>query len=179
MIDTMKTLSGKEFRKLFNRYETGFYLSEFEYLKDFDPLFPECVGKELKLGYKRKVDVWCEEDAALYAEFIATKERLKRGRLILKINQVWSRVYPAYIYAIEERINVRAKGRESFKYETVQEKQCKLSIMLDGLKDLECEIAMICLLYTSLKKKKKKRKKKKKIVTTTLRYKQSMLRSVE
>lgn len=71
------------------------------------------------------------------------KERLKRGRLILKINQVWSRVYPAYIYAIEERINVRAKGRESFKYETVQEKQCKLSIMLDGLKDLECEIAMI------------------------------------
>lgn len=24
----MKTLSGKEFRKLFNRYETGFYLSE-------------------------------------------------------------------------------------------------------------------------------------------------------
>lgn len=51
-----------------------------------------------------------EEDAALYAEFIATKERLKRGRLILKINQVWSRVYPAYIYAIEERINVRAKG---------------------------------------------------------------------
>ena len=54
----MKTLSGKEFRKLFNRYETGFYLSEFEYLKDFDPLFPECVGKELKLGYKRKVDVW-------------------------------------------------------------------------------------------------------------------------
>lgn len=133
----MKTLSGKEFRKLFNRYETGFYLSEFEYLKDFDPLFPECVGKELKLGYKRKVDVWCEEDAALYAEFIATKERLKRGRLILKINQVWSRVYPAYIYAIEERINVRAKGRESFKYETVQEKQCKLSIMLDGLKDLE------------------------------------------
>ncbi|KLY07075.1 hypothetical protein SK87_00025 [Escherichia coli] len=40
----MKTLSGKEFRKLFNRYETGFYLSEFEYLKDFDPLFPECVG---------------------------------------------------------------------------------------------------------------------------------------
>lgn len=74
----MKTLSGKEFRKLFNRYETGFYLSEFEYLKDFDPLFPECVGKELKLGYKRKVDVWCEEDAALYAEFIATKERLKK-----------------------------------------------------------------------------------------------------
>ena len=139
----MKTLSGKEFRKLFNRYETGFYLSEFEYLKDFDPLFPECVGKELKLGYKRKVDVWCEEDAALYAEFIATKERLKRGRLILKINQVWSRVYPAYIYAIEERINVRAKGRESFKYETVQEKQCKHSIMLDGLKDLELEIAMI------------------------------------
>ena len=53
----MKTLSGKEFRKLFNRYETGFYLSEFEYLKDFDPLFPKCVGKELKLGYKRKVDV--------------------------------------------------------------------------------------------------------------------------
>ena len=51
----MKTLSGKEFRKLFNRYETGFYLSEFEYLKDFDPLFPECVGKELKLGYKRKL----------------------------------------------------------------------------------------------------------------------------
>lgn len=34
--------------------------------------------KELKLGYKRKVDVWCEEDAALYAEFIATKERLKK-----------------------------------------------------------------------------------------------------
>ncbi|CDL46074.1 FIG00639050: hypothetical protein [Escherichia coli ISC41] len=25
----------------------------------------------------------------------------------------------------------------------MQEKQCKLSIMLDGLKDLECEIAMI------------------------------------
>lgn len=99
--------------------------------------------ERIKVGYKRKVDVWCEEDAALYAEFIATKERLKRGRLILKINQVWSRVYPAYIYAIEERINVRAKGRESFKYETVQEKQCKLSIMLDGLKDLECEIAMI------------------------------------
>ena len=44
----MKTLSGKEFRKLFNRYETGFYLSEFEYLKDFDPLFPECVG--IKVG---------------------------------------------------------------------------------------------------------------------------------
>ena len=42
----------------------------------------------------------CEEDAALYAEFIATKERLKRGRLILKINQVWSRVYPAYILSL-------------------------------------------------------------------------------
>ena len=33
----MKTLSGKEFRKLFNRYETGFYLSEFEYLNDSLP----------------------------------------------------------------------------------------------------------------------------------------------
>lgn len=94
----MKTLSGKEFRKLFNRYETGFYLSEFEYLKDFDPLFPECVGKELKLGYKRKVDVWCEEDAALYAEFIATKERLKRGRLILKNKTKCGRVYILLIF---------------------------------------------------------------------------------
>lgn len=46
---------GKEFRKLFNRYETGFYLSEFEYLKDFDPLFPECVGKELKLVINEKL----------------------------------------------------------------------------------------------------------------------------
>lgn len=139
----MKTLSGKEFRQLFNRYNIGFYLSEFEYLKAFDPLFPVCVGKELKLGYKRKVDVWREEDAALYAEFIAKKEILKRDRLILKVNQVWSRTYPAYIYAVEERINIRAKGRESFKNETAQEKQCKLSIMLDGLKDLECEVATI------------------------------------
>ncbi|XQS18039.1 hypothetical protein ACJ6TS_05710 [Citrobacter telavivensis] len=139
----MKTLSGKEFRQLFNRYNIGFYLSEFEYLKAFDPLFPVCVGKELKLGYKRKIDVWCEEDAALYAEYIDKKERLKRDLLILKVNQVWSRAYPAYIYAIEERINIRAKGRESFKNETAQEKQCKLSIMLDGLKDLECEVATI------------------------------------
>lgn len=70
----MKTLSGKEFRQLFNRCDTGFYLSEFEYLKAVDPLFPVCVGKELKPGYKRKIDVWCEEDAALYAEFIAKKK---------------------------------------------------------------------------------------------------------
>ncbi|HGW6104744.1 TPA: hypothetical protein ACNIQM_002912 [Citrobacter werkmanii] len=139
----MKTLSGKEFRQLFNRYNLGFYLSEFEYLEAFDPLFPVCIGKELKLGYKRKVDVWCEEDAALYAKFIAKKERLKKDRLILKINQVWSRTYPAYIHAIEERINIRAKGRELFNNETAQEKQCKLSIMLDGLKDLECEVAKI------------------------------------
>ena len=139
----MKTLSGKEFRQLFNRCDTGFYLSEFEYLKAVDPLFPVCVGKELKPGYKRKIDVWCEEDAALYAEFIAKKERLKRDRLILKVNQVWSRIYPAYIYAIEERINVRAKGSESFKKETAHEKQCKLSIKLEVLKELECEVAMI------------------------------------
>ncbi len=139
----MKTLSGKEFRRLFNRYDMGFYLSEFEYLKAVDPLFPVCAGKELKMGYKRKVDVWLEEDAALYAEFISKKERLKRGRLILKVNQVCSRVYPAYIYAIEERINVRTKGRESFKNETAQEKQCKLSIMLADLKGLECEVATI------------------------------------
>lgn len=139
----MKTLSGKEFRRLFNRCEIGFYLSEFEYLKATDPLFPVCAGKELKLGYKRKVDVWCEEDAALYAEFIAKKERLKRDRLILKVNQVWSRTYPAYIYAIEERINIRVKGSESFKNETAQEKQRKLSLKLEGLKDLECEVAVI------------------------------------
>jgi len=139
----METLSGKEFRQLFNRNNMGFYLSEFEYLKAFDPLFPACVGKELKLGYKRKVDVWCKKHAALYAEFIAKKETLKINLLILKANQVWSRTYPAYIYAIEERINIRAKGRESFKNETAKEKQCKLSIMLDGLKDLECEIATI------------------------------------
>lgn len=139
----MKTLSGKEFRQLFNRYNIGFYLSEFEYLKAFDPLFPVCAGKELKLGYKRKVDVWCEEDAALYAEFIAKKEKLKRDRLILKVNQVWSRTYPAYIYAVEERVSIRAKGRESFKNETALEKQRKLSIMLDDLKGLECEVAII------------------------------------
>lgn len=139
----MKTLSGKEFRRLFNRYDMGFYLSEFEYLQAVDPLFPVCAGKELKLGYKRKVDVWCEEDAALYAEFISKKERLKRDRLILKLNQVYSRTYPAYIYAIKERIDIRAKGRGPFKNETAQEKQCKLSMMLDGLKDLECEVATI------------------------------------
>ncbi|MGL4757327.1 MAG: hypothetical protein ACRCXB_33660 [Aeromonadaceae bacterium] len=139
----MKTLSGKEFRRLFNRCNTGFYLSEFEYLKAVDPLFPVCMGKELKPGYKRKVDVWCEEDAALYAEFIAKKERLKMDRLILKVNQVWSRIYPAYIYAIEERIKLRATGSESLNKETAQEKQCKLSLKLEGLKKLECEVAMI------------------------------------
>lgn len=139
----MKTLSGKEFRRLFNLNNTGFYLSEFEYLKEFDPLFPISVGKELKPGYKRKVEVWREEDAALYAEFIAKKEKLKKDRFILKVNQVWSRTYPAYIYAIEERINLRAKGRVSFKNETAQEKQRKLSIMSEGLKDLESEVAMI------------------------------------
>lgn len=53
----MKALSGEESRKLSNRYKTGFYLSEFEYLEDFDPLSLECARKELKLDYKRKVDV--------------------------------------------------------------------------------------------------------------------------
>ncbi|EHG7610690.1 hypothetical protein J5Y28_000411 [Citrobacter sedlakii] len=139
----MKTLSGKEFRRLFNRNDTGFYLSEFEYLKEFDPLFPVSAGKELKPGYKRKIEVWREEDAALYAEFIAKKEKLKKDRFILKVNQVWSRTYPAYMYAIEERINLRAKGRDLFKNETAQEKQRKLSIMSEGLKDLESEVATI------------------------------------
>ncbi|PWW07099.1 hypothetical protein [Mangrovibacter plantisponsor] len=139
----MKTLSGKEFRRLFNRCDTGFYLSEFEYLKAVDPLFPVCAERELKPGYKRKIDVWCEEDAALYAEFIAKKERLKKDQLILKVNQVWSRAYPAYIYAVEERINIREKGSESFKKETAQEKQCKLSLKLEGLKELKCEVVMI------------------------------------
>lgn len=139
----MKTLSGKEFRKLFNRCEIGFYLSEFEYLRAADPLFPVCVGKELKSGYKRKVDVWREEDASLYSDFIVKKERLKRDRLILKINKAWSRTHPAYIYAIEERINIRTKGSESFNNETAQEKQCKLSLKLDELKALECEVDMI------------------------------------
>lgn len=139
----MKTLTGKEFRKLFNRYNTGFYLSEFEYLKAVDPLFPVCAGKELKLGYKRKVDVWREEDAALYAEFIAKKEILKRDQFFLKANQVWSRAYPAYIYATEERINIRTKGLESLKNETAQEKQCKLSLKLEDLNNLECEVDKI------------------------------------
>ncbi|MCS5990683.1 hypothetical protein LNP02_12635 [Klebsiella variicola subsp. variicola] len=139
----MKTLSGKEFRRLFNRNNTGFYLSEFEYLKEFDPLFPVSAGKELKPGYKRKIEVWREEDAALYAEFIAKKEKLKKDRFIQKVNQVWSQTYPAYIYAIEERINLRAKRRELFKNETAQEKQRKLSIMLESLKELESEIATI------------------------------------
>lgn len=139
----MKTLSGKEFRRLFNCSNTGFYLSEFEYLKVSDPLFPVSVGKELKPGYKRKVEVWREEDAALYAEFIAKKEKLKKDRFILKVNQVWSRIYPAYIYVIEERINLRAKGIESFKNETAQEKKRKFSAVSEGLKDLESEVAMI------------------------------------
>lgn len=56
---------------------------------------------------------------------------------------MWSRVCPAYIYAVGGRINVRTKEREPFRCETAQEKQRELSIMLDGLKDPGYGIATI------------------------------------
>ena len=139
----MKTVTGKEFRQLFNLNKIGFYLCEFKLLREFDSLFPVSIGKELKPGYKNKVEVWREEDAELYAKYIDKKEELKQNQFIQIVNNVWAKTYPVEIYAIEERINLRVKRREAFKNETAQEKKRKLSIMLDGLKDLESEIATI------------------------------------
>lgn len=139
----MKTVTGKGFRKLFNLNKIGFYLCEFKLLREFDPLFPVSVGKELKPGCKNKFEVWREEDAELYAKYIDKKEELKKNLFIQMVNHVWAKTYPVEIYAIEERINLRTKRREAFKNETAQEKQRKLSIMLEDLKDLESKIAII------------------------------------
>ena len=60
----MKTLSGKEFRKLFNRYETGFYLSAVSYthlfvnIRILDDLFDVSVFSDYVVELETPLREW-------------------------------------------------------------------------------------------------------------------------